>query len=570
MKYDVMELGPRVKGKSVTFRIWLPNMDPEARILVVGSFCDWEMEDSLSLRYDSESQMWKGTLEDLDDGFYEYGFVVKTGTWYSNLSTDPYAKMTGESGNSAFTIPSQRPARLDTFDRPPLDELVLYKLDLDDFNENFEGVTKRVLHYLADLGVNGVIFSPWVGYDHSAGGEKIPVHLNAPDYKYGTPYDLKVMINECHNAGIAVIMDMDLHAVSPAFGFNQMYPLFANKPMLGRMDQVNRKIYLNYEDEFARDFAYEVCRWWLDEFNVDGFRFLNACEYWDGPDGEGLSHLLSRIYKMKKKEGEKVYLFVKHCKGRDAEILNESHVNGVDNYRFFRRIHRMAENRTLNINFWKTLDLNQLNYSEEAVIGEDTVPKTALSCIEDNENHRLIVKLGVISGERDNLGYPVGDRRNHWWKIKPYIIAQFTGSGIPLIYNGQEIGENRYLPDSAPDRYKPRPLGWQFLADFAGKDLHRFHQKLVLLRTKFKSIRSRNFFHYFSDPDRQVVAFKRYLDDESVVVAINFSNEGHEVELPFPANGVWHEYLDDYEITVIDRKATAKIPARYGVVFYQE
>ncbi|MCD4785182.1 MAG: hypothetical protein K8T10_15305 [Candidatus Eremiobacteraeota bacterium] len=571
MKYELTDLGPKIRGDSVHFKIQLPRIDKEARVLVIGSFCDWEPENGLALRYDSEKDVWKGVLEDFDEGEFEYAYLIKTDTWYSNPSLDPYAKMTGKNGYSCFSVPSQKPARLDSFRVPDIKDLNLYYVNLDDFNKNFEGVKNRVRYYFSQLGINGIIFSPWVGFDHDVVGERIPTHFFAPDSTYGTSYDLKVMVNECHRAGIAVIMDIDFSAVSTRFGFNTMYPLFENKPMLGRMDETGKKIYMDFKDEMAIEFVNSVCRFWLDEFNVDGFRFLNTNEIWDTTDESGFRSILKKLYNRRTKDqGEQIYLFAGNPGHYAREILNDSYANGVDNTIFTSYIHRMAENRTLPSDFRKIIDINQEGFSEESKIGEDTMENTALNFIEDDWHHSLIVKMGQAAGEFDRRGYPVGDRKNHWWKMKPYIIAMYLSNGIPVIHNGQEIGENRYLPDDELKKAIPRPISWHFLADFAGKDMYRFHQKLIHVRDKFKAIRGRNFFHYFTDPSSQIIVFKRYLDDESIIVAINFSNESNDVVIPFPSDGIWHEYLDDFPIKVKNRQALIKVPARYGRIFYRD
>ncbi|MCE1246296.1 MAG: alpha amylase C-terminal domain-containing protein [Firmicutes bacterium] len=571
MQYDLLEMGPKVKGNSVTFRIHLPGLDKEARVLVVGSFCDWVMEDSLALRYDPDKNIWKGTIDDVPEGEYEYAYQIKTGSWTSNLSSDPFARLTGENGYSSFVIPPEKRARLDSFSAPPADKLCLYYMNLEDFNENFEGAKNRVRYYLSQLGINGIIFSPWYGCDPLVCGEDVPVHLFAPDIRYGTTYDLKVLVNECHKNGMAVIMDMDFSCVSTEFGFNQMYPLFENKPMLSRMDDSGKKIYLDHKDELTAEFVYKVCIYWLDEFNIDGFRFLNSDKYWDGADGKALAALSRKLYTYRRKsQGKEFYIFTRDTGHYTGDILAKTHVSGAENASFIKHIHKMAENRTLSGEFWKTLDFNQMGYVEDSKIGDDRIKNHVLNLTEDDETNSLIVKMGLAPAVRDRRGYPVGDRKNHWWKVKPYSLAMFTGTGIPVIHNGQEIGENRYLPDTPEDRCTPRPISWHFLADFAGKDLHRFHQKLVMMRNKFPSLRSKNFYHFFTSTDHQVVVFKRYLDDETVIIAINFSNESHDVVIPFPADGRWHEYLDDYDIWVDNREATVKVPARYGRVFFME
>ena len=571
MKINLEDLGPRVKGDSVTFTQYLPHIEPDARVLVVGSFCGWEPENSVVLKYNSEKDIWKGTLDDVPKGLHEYAYLVKTGSWYSNPSSDPYARMTGPNGHSAFEIPKEASARLNSFHPHPAEKLILYHLNLDDFNNNFEGVKNLASYYLSQLDVNGVVFSPWVGFDYNIDVEKVPVHYFAPDFSYGSPYDLKVMINELHKLGIAVIMEVDFSAVSKRFGFNTIYPMFDNKPMLGRIDESGSKIYLDYNDELTSEFVFRVCHFWMDEFNVDGFRFLNAGEYWDGPDGKGFASIAKKLHDFRKKRGMgEFYLFAGNTGHFTSEIINKTYVNGVDNRDFLKSIHRMAENRTLSNNFRKVLDVNQMGFQEENKIDKDVIKNSILYFSEADEYQSLMVKMGMVSGEVDSMGLPMGDRKNHWWKTKPYAIAQFTTNGIPVIHNGQEIAENRYVPGKSSDESGARVISWHYLSDFAGKDMFRFYQKLVILRRKFPSLLSRNFFHYFTDDKHQVIAFKRYLDDETVIVAINFSNESYDVELSFPKDGLWHEYLDDFDIKVEGRKAIVRLPARYGRIFYQE
>lgn len=571
MKVNLDDLGPKIKGNSVTFKQYLPNIDREARVLVIGSFCDWEPENSLSLKYDSESDLWKGTLNDIHKGMHEYAYLIKTASWYSNPTSDPYARMTGSNGLSAFKLPAEASARLSSFRPPSPEKLVLYHLNIDDFNENFEGAKHYISYFLSQLDVNGIIFSPWVGYDYDIINEKVPIHFFAPDSIYGTPYDLKVMINECHKLGMAVIMEIDFSAVSAKFGFNQIYPFFENKPMLGRMDETGKKIYLDFNDELTAEFVFRVCHFWMDEFNVDGFRFLNVKDYWDGTGGEGFSSVVKRIHEFRKKRGmSEFFLFAGNTGHNYEEIINKTYTNGIDNRHFLKSIHRMAENRTISPDFWKSLDVNQMGVSDENKIGDDKIKNFVLNHIEADEYLSLQAKMGLLSGERDLMGNSVGDRKNHWWKTKPYALAQFTTNGIPVIHNGQEIAENRIVPPRNSSDAGARAISWHYLSDFAGKDMFRFYQKLIIMRRKFKSILSHNFFHYFTDPEHQVIVFKRYLDDESVIVAINFSNESYDVLIPFTSDGIWHEYLDDFDIKVENRQAIVKVPARYGRVFYQE
>jgi hypothetical protein len=60
--------------------------------------------------------------------------------------------------------------------------------------------------------------------------------------------------------------------------------------------------------------------------------------------------------------------------------------------------------------------------------------------------------------------------RERWFKTQPSAIALLTAPGTVMIHNGQEFGEDYFLPESGPDRVQSRPLRWEdHGTDFAGQ-----------------------------------------------------------------------------------------------------
>ncbi len=99
----------------------------------------------------------------------------------------------------------------------------------------------------------------------------------APSSKFGTPEDLKYLINKAHQMGIAVIMDIvHSHAVKNfAEGLNffdgtdDQY--FHPEPR-GYHEHWDSKVF-NYGKPEVQQFLLSNIKYWMDEFHFDGFRF---------------------------------------------------------------------------------------------------------------------------------------------------------------------------------------------------------------------------------------------------------------------------------------------------------
>ena len=56
--------------------------------------------------------------------------------------------------------------------------------------------------------------------------------------------------------------------------------------------------------------------------------------------------------------------------------------------------------------------------------------------------------------------------------LQPYLIALLMSKGIPMLWQGQEFGENYFLPEFGAGRVSLlRPLRWDYFYDAAGQQL---------------------------------------------------------------------------------------------------
>ncbi len=99
----------------------------------------------------------------------------------------------------------------------------------------------------------------------------------APSSRFGTPEDLKYLINKCHENGVAFIMDVvHSHAVKNfAEGLNEFDGTedhYFHPGGRGYHTSWDSKLF-NYGKQEVQEFLLSNLAYWMEEFHIDGFRF---------------------------------------------------------------------------------------------------------------------------------------------------------------------------------------------------------------------------------------------------------------------------------------------------------
>ena len=99
----------------------------------------------------------------------------------------------------------------------------------------------------------------------------------APSSRFGTPDDFRALVDSAHQAGLRVIMDIvHSHAVkNEAEGISRYdgtLTQFFHEGERGHHNQWDSRVFDYGKPEVAH-FLLSNCRYWLDEFHIDGFRF---------------------------------------------------------------------------------------------------------------------------------------------------------------------------------------------------------------------------------------------------------------------------------------------------------
>lgn len=100
----------------------------------------------------------------------------------------------------------------------------------------------------------------------------------APSSRFGTPEELKALIDTAHEMGIAVIMDIvHSHAVkNEAEGIARIdgsYDLYFHSDPAKRYHPAWDSLCFDYGKAEVLHFLLSNCKYWLEEFKFDGFRF---------------------------------------------------------------------------------------------------------------------------------------------------------------------------------------------------------------------------------------------------------------------------------------------------------
>lgn len=527
-------------------------------------------------------------------GRYVYRYVVKSPNVPDPVDwvVDPFAREFGVGKLSAITIgytDHQWSANEASWRTPPLHDLVLYELMLAEFGGSLDGAIER-LPYLADLGITGVEVMPVSNVALVTDWGFLPIGYFGVDERFGRRRDFQRFVDAAHQHGIAVIVDAVYGHTSDDFPYEYLYRRlrYHENPMMGpyAKDLFGRST--DFRRPLTRDFFYTVNYYWLDRYHVDGFRYDCVPNYWLGPTDEGYANLTYQTYQTVKAKAaggghwqrfaappgaaDDALRLVQLAEQLEAPraILEQTYSNSTwqnETLDAARSVARAAPNSLERLG----MQLGLAGYVRETTANGDRIPKTALQYIENHDHERFICNFGLL---RQNEGlFQEGDR-DRWYKLQPYLIGLLTSTGIPLLWQGQELCENYWIPNDGLARVMlVRPVRWDYFYDGVGRAVIGLVRKLLRLRRQRAEFRGgEHFFYNHHDryQSRGVLLFSRWQGGAFSLVALNFSDADQTVPFWFPIAGDYQELLHGQD-TLTGVQALAQraitIPSNYGRIW---
>jgi maltooligosyltrehalose trehalohydrolase len=269
-------LGALVEDGTTTFRVWAPErtlvelivFQPPASPKGQSGSPDIVREvHSLTREADG---YWNGQRTDLGPGtLYKFRLDGRADETFPDPASryQPY----GVHGPSAVVDPTFRWSD-ESWLAPAFDRLIIYELHVGTFSA--EGTFRGVIGHLGDLaelGVTAIELMPVADFAGDRNWGYDGVALYAPARCYGTPDDLRLLVDAAHGHGLAVFMDVVYNHLGPdgayANAFSPYYFTDAHQSPWGRGVNLDGP-----HSAPVRRFFVENALHWVDEYHVDGLR----------------------------------------------------------------------------------------------------------------------------------------------------------------------------------------------------------------------------------------------------------------------------------------------------------
>jgi len=270
--------------ESWVFREWAPNA---TEIFLVGTFNQWQRMESFRLKR-QEGGVWEVEIpaERIHHGdLYKLQVSWQGGTgeripaWAKRVVQDERTTLF----SAQVWEPDLRYQFIYNDFRPETSPLLIYETHVgmstgDERVGTYNEFREKVLPRVKENGYNAI--QVMAIQEHPYYGS-FGYHVSsffAPSSRNGTPEELRELIDTAHGMGIAVIMDIvHSHAVkNETEGLGRMdgsYDLYFHGNPGRRHHQAWDSLCFDYGKDEVLHFLLSNCKYWLEEFRFDGFRF---------------------------------------------------------------------------------------------------------------------------------------------------------------------------------------------------------------------------------------------------------------------------------------------------------
>jgi pullulanase/glycogen debranching enzyme len=599
-----------------------PNIDT---IKVFGSFQvkPWDESTAVDLKAFENfgGIVWTTMIDISKPGFYEYKYIVSFKNGEKRIVGDPFTKYSVEGAYEICGFVIDNPETYNSelnkpkpFERKPLKDLIIYELFINDFTANLTaGITpvdkvieKIKSNYFQELGINAIEFMPWTGwlgdgfswgYDPFLFFSVENSYVNDPTNPVRKLDKLIELINECHAQGIHVIMDGVFNHTyadyrGKGFPYYSLYQNPGDCPFIGAFGSGGFFKEFDYSNECTHQFILDVCKYWINDFGIDGIRLDYTMGYYDTVEGKGIKKLVSAL-KDFTSDHPNFSIIIEHIdwyKAIGACLDINADACWYEPYYWISRsaLYKLRNNANpIEANIMRML--NTGSYFEK---NYNDFPKRIPITYLETHDHAQVASNA--------------EGQAHWYRTQPWIISLFTVAGAPMIHNGQEFADDYWLPetdgDGGQNRVSPRPVRWIEKHDTPeGQAVLNFYKKLIKIRKDHPGLSSSYFEPekwdencsglnsegYGVSVKENIVVFHRWghLQDgdiERFYIILNFTDgkpyEQKSVTISVANEGPWTDLLSDtgkmvtayFDNRIMKHRLTYNVPSNYGAILYKK
>jgi len=556
---DGMKLGPNYINGEITLVVYAPSQ-PVMQVIVSEPGSTGNTSDAIVMKKATvEEDLWWIELE-LPTGEYEYEYLLMDG----NRIPDPFTrrltngKTRIEMGEGGISTADDYEWQSNAYIRPSLDTLIIYEMHVDDFsgqgsgNGSYSAVINR-LDYLKSTGINAIELMPITEFPGDRSWGYNPEIMSAVEESYGTPETFKMLVDEAHSRGIAVILDLVWNHATSSTPIWQIQPSQELNPYFKNHNNLNPNetegtwgmLDLDHFNLKTIEYINEVHRIWLEEYRIDGFRF-DATRYvgWDLDQPQyGLPAWTAAISEM----DSTAYQMAEHLPSDPWLIENtmltsswhDSFHDRLIDHIFGSVVTMTAMRQIVGLYEYSNWDTPYSHFTQ------------AVKYMVSHDEQSLIQEMVEFDGASIEQAREID---------KFYASLLFTSQGIPMIWQGQELGfQSGWLDDNGngnwdDEKLSYRPLDWSLLDTEEGQSHLDHYSQLARFRKINPAFSKGTFYDLWRYSNERVIVygFKDESPDntsDQVVVIANFSSIDRTItDVPFLSAGNWHavtEYGDD-------------------------
>ncbi len=550
------KLGCRLQADGAHFAVWAPNA---RAVSLIGDFNGWDAAaNPMNPRWDS-SGIWECQVAGVRHGAaYKFRISAQSGGAFDKA--DPfafYAQVPPETASRAWSLDYDWNDAEWMASRAGRNGLAapmsVYEVHLGSWRRRdgrsltYREAAHELAEYVTTMGFTHVELMPIAEHPFYGSWGYQCTGFFAPSARYGTPQDLKYLVDHLHQRGIGVLLDWvpshfpdDPHGLSRFDGTN----LFEHAdPRQGYHPDWHSSIF-NYGRHEVRAFLLSSAHYWLDEYHFDGLRV------------DAVASMLYLDYG--RREGEWIPNRYGGRENLDAieflRMLNESV------YRDFPDVQTIAEESTAWPMVSRPVYLGGLGFGMKWNMGwmHDTLSYfkqdplfrryhhntiTFSMIYAFNENFVLPLSHDeVVHGKGSLIGKQPGDSWQQFAGMRLMYGYMWTHPGKKLLFMGGEFGQRREWTHEGELEWWvlqfPEHAGLQrWVADLN----HLYRREPALHEVDFDS----SGFEWIdaSDHEASTLAYvRRSRSGEAVLVVCNFTpvpRLGYRVGVP--QEGYWRE-----------------------------
>lgn len=400
------------------------------------------------------------------------------------------------------------------------------------------------LDHLQELGVNGIYFCPI--FKSPSTHKYDTTDYFEIDPQFGDKKTFKKLVQAAHDRGIKIMLDAVFNHCGWEFpqwqdvlkhGEDSKYkdwfhirkfPLIEEE--FNPITQPNGLNYdtfafaknmpkLNTENKEVMDYFLEVARYWVKEFDIDGWRLDVSNE---------VDHVFWRHFRNAVREVKDDVYILGEIWHDSAPWLNGDQFDAVMNYPLGDAILKyIAFEEITSSQFSIALNKVLTDYAQN-------VNEVAFNLLDSHDTQRL---LTVCNGNKKKA-------------LLAYTLLM-TQTGTPCIYYGGEIGL-----DGGADPLCRKCMIWDEKSQ--DREIFNYLKRLIALRKTYAALRSSELEWLKTNDTHSYVIYKKQFNNETIHVLLNNSNKAQLIDSSSLPSGIYTELLSETNITIT---STVLMPA---------